>query len=181
MQDLAEDLNFPYTISQRDVRYPRLEFRTGTLLVVLPKGQDEKRVLKKHRHWIDRKYQFIKEVLDAADNLHLESRSKDMFKRLVQESIDTYSRELGPAPNNIYIKSMKTKWASCSNKGNITINARLRHLPDRLVMYVIFHEMVHLTYRKHDGSFWKYIRNKFPDTDELEKNLCVYWFVVQRE
>jgi len=38
---------------------------------------------------------------------------------------------------------MKTKWASYSQKGNLTINALLKYLPERLVRYVVFHEMIH--------------------------------------
>lgn len=180
MRALAEGFHYPYTISERDVKYPRLEFRTGTLLVVLPKGQDEKRILKKHRQWIDRKYKIIDESVQAANNLHLESRSKEKFRHLVQEFVDSYSHEIDTVPNKIFIKTMKTKWASCSKKRNITLNSLLQNLPDRLVAYVIFHEMVHLNYRKHDEAFWKYIRNRFPDMDKMEKDLCIYWFLVQR-
>jgi len=176
----AEVCSFPYTISQRDVRYPRLEFRTGTLLVVLPKGQDEKRILKKYRQWIDHKYQFINDAVNAAQKLQLESRSKEEFRRLVQESIGNHSQELGSVPGRIFIKTMKTKWASCSKKGNITINSLVQYLPERLIDYIIFHEMIHLNYRKHDELFWKCIREKFQNTEEIEKNLCIYWFVVQK-
>lgn len=180
MRALAEGFHHPYIVSERDVKHPRLEFRTGTLLVVLPKGQNERRILKKHRKWIDRKYTFINDSVHAANDLCLVSRSNREFRQFVQGLVDAFSQELGLVPGKIFIRAMKTKWASCSKKGNITLNSLLQGLPNRILEYIIFHEMVHLNYRKHDESFWKYVRNKFPDTDEIEKELCAYWFAVQR-
>ncbi|MFA6331420.1 MAG: YgjP-like metallopeptidase domain-containing protein [Methanoregula sp.] len=175
-----EAVHLPYTVSHRNVKHPRLEFRTGTLLVVLPHGQDEKRVLNKHRQWIDRKYQFIHDVIDTSATLTLESRTREELRALVKESIKKYSEELGCAPDHLFIKKMCTKWASCSRKGNLTINSLGQYLPDDLVEYVVFHEMVHLINPNHDQQFWKCIRKKFNNTSEIEKSLCTYWFRIQK-
>lgn len=55
MPPQADVSNFPYDVAFRDIKYPRLEFKTGTLLVVLPKGENETRILRKHRRWIENK------------------------------------------------------------------------------------------------------------------------------
>lgn len=174
----TEPVHFPYTISHRDVKHPRLEFRTGTLLIILPKGQDENRVLKKHRQWIDRKYQFIHDAINASATLHIESRTKEEFRTLVRELINNFSQELGCAPNKLFIKKMCTKWASCSKSGNLTVNSLGQYLPKDLIEFIIYHEIVHLINPKHDQTFWKCINKKFKDTVDIEKSLCKYWFLI---
>ena len=176
----TEPVHFPYTVSHRDVKHPRLEFRTGTLLVVLPKGQNEKRVLEKHRQWIECKYQFIHDAIDSSATITLESRTKEEFRTQVQELISNYSQELGCAPDRLVIKKMCSKWACCSENGTLTINSLGQYLPDTLVEYIVFHEMVHLINRNHDHQFWKCIRNKFEESDDFEKKLCMFWFLVQK-
>ena len=176
----TEIVHFPYTVSHRDVKHPRLEFRTGTLLVVLPNGQDENRVLEKHRKWIECKYQFIHDAIDTSATITLESRTKEELRTRVQELIAIYSQELGCAPDRLFIKKMCTKWASCSKKGNMTINSLGQYLPWDLIEYIVYHEMVHLINPNHDSLFWRYINKKFKNTAEIEKNLCTYWFQVQR-
>ena len=75
---------------------------------------------------------------------------------------------------------MKTKWASYSQKGNLTINALLKYLPERLVRYVVFHEMIHSIEKRHNENFWKIITKKYINYEEMEKALLMYWFLIQR-
>ena len=172
--------NFPYDIAFRDIKYPRLEFKTGTLLVVLPKGENETRILKKHRRWIENKYQIIREAKGAAQTLEFFSREPMEFRTLVKDLIVLFSRELGCDPSRLYVKNMVSKWASCSKKGNITVNKLLERLPINLIEYVVYHELAHLKYRKHDDFFWKCIKKKFEAPNVLERDLCGYWFRLQQ-
>lgn len=176
----TESLSIPYTVSHRDVKHPRLEFRTGTLLVVLPKGQNEDRVLEKHRQWIERKCRYIHDAMTETSSSHLESRTTPEFKMLVNEIIEDYSHEIECTPNRIIIKKMRTKWASCSKRGNLTINSQAKFLPELLIQYILFHEMVHLIHPNHDALFWRYIKTNFGDVAEIEKSLCSYWFQIEK-
>jgi len=177
----TEAVHFPYTVSHRDVKHPRLEFRTGTLLVVLPYGQNEQRILEKHQRWINKKYQFIIDAKKTLKKIQFYSRSSMEFKRLVKELIDRFSQELQCNPDRLYVKKMVSKWASCSKKGNITVNRLLGSLPKNLIEYVIYHEMVHLKCRKHDSLFWICIGKKFENYKEMEQKLCTYWFAIQSQ
>lgn len=176
----ADLLTIPYAVSHRDVKHPRLEFRTGTLIVVLPHGQDEGRMLEKHRLWIERKYQYIHEVMAETSRSKLESRTPDEFRMLINYLVENFSKEIGCVPNRIFVKRMRTKWASCSKKGNVTVNSQAKYLPEPLIKYILFHEMVHMINPKHDTLFWKYIEAKFRDIPEIEKTLCSYWYQIER-
>jgi predicted metal-dependent hydrolase len=179
MPPQTSTFGFPYAVSHRSIKYPRLEFKTGTLLVILPKGENETRILKKHRHWIENKYKIIEEATERAKDCEIITRESDDFRTFIKELIVKFSRELGCNPGHLCVKKMVSKWASCSKKGNITVNTLLKMLPDNLVEYVVYHELAHLKYRKHDSFFWKCIGKKFENPDVLEKELCYYWFRLQ--
>ncbi|MBN1293690.1 MAG: M48 family metallopeptidase [Candidatus Latescibacteria bacterium] len=56
--------------------------------------------------------------------------------------------------NRVFIRNQKTRWGSCSSKKNINLNMKLAVLPDRLIDYVILHELVHLKIPNHSKEFW---------------------------
>lgn len=171
-----------YSVDFRNIKYPRLEFKTGTLLLVLPKtGEDEKEILKKHRKWILEKELYIKKALEKSKEKKLNQiRTVDEFKKIIDEVAIEYQKELMTRINAIFFKEMKTKWASYSQKGNLTINTLMNYLPDELIEYILFHEVCHSLERKHNRSFWSIVGRKFTNFSEKEEELFIYWFAVQQ-
>lgn len=170
--------NIPYKVSHRAVKYPRIELKTGKLLLVLPFGYEADALLEKHGSWILKKTRFIKECLKDTPNKKVVSRSEEESKDLIHHFVKEASKELGEELNKIYYRTMKTKWASCSARRNLTINRLMRFLPDHILKYVIFHEIAHLKEKRHNNNFWKRISKKFSNYQDLEKDLFVYWFQV---
>lgn len=169
-----------YEVVYRKIRYPRLEFKTGTLLLILPEGASEEDLLIKYASWIKEKSAIIEEALQKSHDKELCVRSNEEFKILAYSLIDDYSEELGQSPSHMFFRRMNSKWASCSKNGNITVNLFLKYLPDRVIAYVIYHEMLHLFEKRHNAIFWRKISEKYPDWEDLEKDLFIYWFVVQK-
>ncbi len=175
--------NIEYEVSYRKIRYPRLEFKTGNLLLVLPTNyKDEAPLLKKYDRWINNKIRVINEALLESKNLVIIERSKEEFRSLVNKIIINYG-ELGKKANKIYFRKMTTKWASYSKSGNLTINTMAKYLPEELISYILFHELSHSIERKHNAFFWKLIEAKFPNHNSIEHQLFRYWFLlnIQRE
>jgi predicted metal-dependent hydrolase len=170
------NIDIPYTISYRNIKYPRLEFRTGMLLLVLPRGSDPESIITKHQEWINKKCKFIEECLKEAERIKLHSQSEDEFKDIVYSLAERSAEELNVEINNIFFRTMKTKWASCSTKKNLTINRLMRYLPEHLLEYIIFHEIVHLFEKQHNDRFWEIVAGEYPAYEEIEKDLFVYWF-----
>jgi hypothetical protein len=172
--------DIPYRVSYRDVKYPRLEFKTGSLLFILPYGFEAEMLWDKHKSWIIKKAGFIKECIKETPNKKIVERTEKEFKDLIHSSVKGASKELGEELNKIYFRTMKTKWASCSSKRNLTINRLMKYLPEHLLKYVIFHEITHLKEKKHSDKFWKRISKKFSNYQELERDLFVYWFQIAK-
>lgn len=177
----AVDLNIEYSVDYRSIKHPRLEFKTGNLLLVLPlKYQGGKNLLEKHKLWVNNKRIEIFNALEASKNKKLNlNRSEKEFREIAHDLFHQHLRKLN-LDANIKFRSMKSKWASCSPAKNVTINKLLKYLPDNLISYVIYHEITHLSERKHNERFWNFISQKFKDYREKEKELFVYWFLTQK-
>jgi hypothetical protein len=172
-----------YTVNYRNVKHPRLEFKTGTLLLILPKSaKDEKQTLEKYKKWIQKKELAIKKALEEAQtkNLNLDRTDKEL-RNLIQTLAKNYQTQLNTKINKIYFKKMKTKWASHSYNGNLTVNTLMKYLPENLIEYITYHEITHSIERKHNERFWNIITKRFKDCPTKEKELFTYWFLIQRQ
>lgn len=90
-------------------------------------------------------------------------------KRYLPGRIRELASRLGYTFRTLTIKNNKTNWGSCSNLGNINLNLHLMRLPDRLIDYILVHELVHTMVPNHGPSFKAKLKSHFPDGDELDK------------
>jgi len=182
MQVEINDSIIDYDMVYRSIKYPRLEFKTGQLLLVLPESnKNPDIIIEKHKDWIFKQKTRISAALKDAENKNLDlNRTQEEFKSLVHSFVENFSDELDLCINHVFFRKMKSKWGSCSSKRNLTINILLKYLPNKLIEYVIFHEIVHLIERKHNERFWRIVSKKFEDYEALEKDLFDYWFLIQK-
>ncbi len=182
VQVRISDSTLNYEVFYRNIKYPRIEFKTGELILVLPKTyENQSDIIEKHKEWIYKRNSQIVKALEESQKKRLELKRTDKeFKTLIRSFVGNISKELKIDINNIYFRKMKSKWGSCSSKKNLTINTLLKYLPEEIMQYVIFHEMVHLIERKHNEHFWTIISNKFESYSKKEKELFEYWFLIQK-
>lgn len=84
-------------------------------------------------------------------------------KKLFQARIKIYKQELGVQFNAVRIRNQRTRWGSCSGKGNLNFNWRLVLAPIIIVDYVVVHELCHLKYMNHGREFWQLVESQIPD------------------
>ena len=180
--DKIPETETPYTLAYRNVKHPRLEFKTGTLLLILPKThQNPQQTLEKYKKWIQRKQHTINKALQEAKIKTInQTRTEKQLKALVNTLAQNYQKELNTHLNKIIYRKMKTKWASHSRNNNLTVNTLLKYLPNDVIEYIIYHEIIHSLERKHNERFWRLINKKFPDYETKEKDLLTYWFLIQK-
>ena len=170
-----------YKVSYRDVKYPRVELKTGKLLFILPFGYDCNILYEKHKNWISKKINFIKECLDSAKDRELINRTEDEFKGLIHSIVENITNDLNIKINQIYFRKIRTKWAILSSTRNLTVNKFMQYLPEYLIEYIISHELVHVFEKSHNNRFWKIVSEKHKNYQELEKELFEYWFKVSEK
>jgi hypothetical protein len=88
--------------------------------------------------------------------------------------IATWAARLEVEVGRVQIREMRTKWASCSSQGTLTLNRELLRMPRALVDYVLCHELLHLKVPGH-GKGWQAMMGVYvPDWRERERRLAAW-------
>lgn len=172
-----------YSVIPRNIKYPRLELRTGNLVLVVPKGYSSpEKLIEEHKNWIYNKLSAINNSKERSigKKLNYERFDADL-REYVLFIIDEISQDLKVKPNRVSLRLMKSKWGSCSSKKNLNFNKLLKYLPDELIEYVVLHEMAHLVEKKHNNDFWKIISDRINDYAQKEQDLMDYWFLINQK
>ena len=164
-----------YRIIRRPVKYARLELRGSEIWVIVPRNMDPIEVIMENRSWIVKQLKLIKRAEELAEKLEIIPRTRKKFRSLVERLVLEYSSLLKVDVKKVFIRKMTTSWGSCSEKGNININRLARYLPEKLVRYLVYHEVCHLLRWRHDEEFERLISERFPDHKELDLELQAYW------
>jgi predicted metal-dependent hydrolase len=89
--------------------------------------------------------------------------------RLIRGKADRLSGRLGLTYNRLVIRGQKTRWGSCSHKGNLSFNWKLIMVPEPVIDYVIVHELAHLKEMNHTKRFWELVGKHCPQWREQRK------------
>jgi hypothetical protein len=120
---------------------------------------------------------------DDSQQLVLQLKNKDSsmilaeLRRFVMQKAKRHLTELllhaasknGFDVGKISVRLQKTRWGSCSRKGDISLNAKLLFLPRELVDYVLMHELCHTVHHNHSRDFWLLMEKHLPNTHEYRR------------
>jgi len=79
---------------------------------------------------------------------------REKAKAWLAERLRRLAAKHGFTYNRVFIRDQKARWGSCSNRNNISLSIRLSGLPEKLIDYVILHELTHTRKRDHSPAFW---------------------------
>lgn len=85
--------------------------------------------------------------------------------------VRSWASRIGVVVPSIQMRSMRSKWASISLNGRLTLNYELLELPSELVEYVVVHELVHLLAPNHGKVFKSFMNAYLPDWERLDQEL----------
>jgi len=195
MEGKIKKIRYHSKVSKK-AKYMRLEIRSnGSVNVVLPQGMDHdlvERFLMRKSQWIINKLNHFKSVsgkIFLNGNKREYSKYKERARLLAESRIEYYSRfynfkihpvkfreaeisqkvKLFNRVNRITIKNTKSRWGSCSKKGNLNFNYKIALLSQELADYVIVHELCHLGEFNHSKRFWKLVSLTIPNYRELKR------------
>lgn len=96
----------------------------------------------------------------------IEEKIKAWYKKaaygVIKGRLEHFCKITGLKFNVFRIKDQKTRWGSCSRKGNLNFNWRLVMAPLWVVDYVIVHELCHLEFLNHSKDFWDMVGSFMP-------------------
>lgn len=103
------------------------------------------------------------------DRWYLE-QAKRVFREISIPLVESM-KKYNVAPKSFAIKKMKTRWGSCSSKGNINLNLHLIKLPEQCIREVILHELCHLVHFNHSKDFYALMTAEMPDWKVWKKEI----------
>lgn len=122
----------------------------------------------------------FKVVVLPGNNLGVLKRwLKGQLRKELDFKVRLFASIIGVKYRKVYIRFQKTKWASCSKKGNLSFNLMLMALPESLRDYVIIHELAHLREPRHTRRFWEIVKLYYSDYKKAEGELRRYWLLLE--
>ena len=118
-------------------------------------GIRRKRIKKRGRRRVNKKY----------------IENKDKALSIVKDRIEYFNTFYNFKWNRIVIRNQKTRWGSCSRKGNLNFNYKIAFLPPKSADYIIVHELCHLGEFNHSQKFWNLVAQTIPDYLAIRKDL----------
>ncbi len=148
-----------------------LELRGGVLLVRAPlraTGEQIERLLARHQKWIGnaraRQERCARETaaLPALTTEELRALA-DKARAYIPERVKYYAPQIGVTYGRITIRSQKSRWGSCSAKGNLNFNCLLMLSPPEVIDSVVVHELCHRKEMNHSERFYAEVLRVYPD------------------
>jgi len=91
---------------------------------------------------------------------------KQRLSRKLEERLPLFASVMGVSYGRVSIRDQRTRWGSCSGKGNLNFNWKLSLVPDEILDYVVVHELAHRIEMNHSANFWREVEKILPDYRE---------------
>jgi len=172
-----QEIEYKLRRSKRAKRMRLAVYCDSSVVVTLPLSVNEnivERFIREKSSWLMDKISIFKSgnqlllrKTDKADYL----KNKDAALKFAEERVAEFNRGYKFKFNKISIKDQKTRWGSCSRKGNLNYNYKLLLLPGHIADYIIVHELCHLKEFNHGKKFWSLVAKAVPDYLDIKKEL----------
>ena len=140
--------------------------------------KDIERIIREKEPWIQRHIEQIKtkqEVYEAMETSYLTDEEirelADKARKYIPERVAYFAGRMGVSYGRITIRNQKTRWGSCSSKGNLNFNCLLMLTPAEIIDYVVVHELCHRKEMNHSKAFWSEVEKVLPDYREFVRGL----------
>ena len=165
-----------YEIVYSKRRTISLCIKDGGLVVKAPIGTPKKKIgeiVSSHTDWIEKniKKQSAKNAKISALTDSDIATLKKIAKQVIPVKVERYAKIMGLNYGRITITSAKTRFGSCSSKGNLSFSYLLMLYPEPAIDYVVVHELSHLKEMNHSPRFYRIVASVLPDYKERQKLL----------
>ncbi len=121
-----------------------------------------------HEGWIAKQSEKLKKRENALGEVQrlTESELSDLYekaKAYIPQRVALYAEKIGVSYKKITVRCQKTRWGSCSAKGNLNFNCLLMLSPAPVIDSVAVHELCHLKHLNHSKAFYHEVLSAYPD------------------
>ena len=138
--------------------------------------KDIEEILKKKEAWISKHIEKIKETKERFEAEPTEKLTcekvialADEALKVIPERVEYFAKVIGVTYGKITVRNQKTRWGSCSSKGNLNFNCLLMLAPPEVLDYVVVHELCHRKQMNHSKAFWLEVEKVLPNYKEVRR------------
>ena len=143
--------------------------------------RDIERILKEKEVWIQKHIEQMREQEAKrkemqGENGEHEYLSRKEIQKLAEKALEYipkrvsyFAKQIGVTYGRITIRNQKTRWGSCSSKGNLNFNCLVILTPLEVIDYVVVHELCHRKEMNHSKAFWAEVEKVLPNYKEQVK------------
>lgn len=153
-----------------------------TVTLRVPRRITEKeidQILNEKQSWINKHLEQMQVRNSEFEAKKQPMLSMDDIKKLAEEAlayipdrVKNYAPMVGAngiSYGRITIRNQKSRWGSCSEKGNLNFNCLLMLTPPDVIDYVVVHELCHRIHMDHSAAFWAEVQKVLPDYKKAKK------------
>lgn len=166
-----------YTIVRSSRKTVAIQVKPDGVVVRAPYRVSEKEIqsiVESKREWILKHMSLLENRLEeqasvtpfTADEIYALA---DQALKIIPEKVRHYATLIGVDYGRITIRNQKSRWGSCSDKGNLNFNCLLMLCPDEVIDSVVVHELCHRKHMDHSPAFYAEIDKVFPDYGRCHK------------
>lgn len=139
------------------------------------------RILEEKEGWIQKHIEKIREQEakrkeTQGESVEREYLSREEIQKLAENALEYipkrvsyFAKQIGVTYGKITIRNQKTRWGSCSSKGNLNFNCLLMLTSPEVIDYVVVHELCHRKEMNHSKAFWAEVEKVLPNYKEQVK------------
>lgn len=141
------------------------------------------RILFERQDWIRTHVARVRSARASADTLAplTDEELRQLSRQAAQyipPRVAMYAERIGVSYGRITIRHQRTRWGSCSTKGNLNFNCLLMLTPPEVIDYVIVHELCHRKEMNHSTRFWALVASVLPNYVEQKRWLREHGAVI---
>ena len=154
-----------------------LEIKPDGFTIRAPKGIPRREInnfVKSKQSWIKKQLSKIQARQEALEQFPVFTMDEirglaDKALVVIPERVKKYAPIVGVDYGRITIRNQRSRWGSCSSKGNLNYNCLLMLFPDEVVDYVVVHELCHRKHMNHSAAFYAEVERVFPEYRKCQK------------
>lgn len=128
------------------------------------------KILFEKKDWIDKHIEKLKKQKEQDNIQKIEPLSNLQIRKLaskalvyIPQRVRHFSKLVGVDYGKITVRNQRTRWGSCSSRGNLNFNCLLMLTPPEVIDYVVVHELCHRKEMNHSKAFWGEVEKILPD------------------
>lgn len=171
------DFGLPMQVIRSSRKSISIEIKADRIIVRAPQRMNLRDIYEfvlSKQSWIEKHVKVVQERSKQLGNVTPFTAEEinelaDKALKVIPKKVKHYAAIIGVDYGRITIRNQKTRWGSCSSKGNLNFNCLLMLFPEDVIDSVVVHELCHRKHMDHSAAFYAEVERIFPEYRRCQK------------